>query len=72
MLHVVAPAGKLGVIVETPEGGEIKDTCQIVGGIRLVDRIVDVEDEDVRGMSAAGVSRTLRTSPSPRESWASS
>ena len=48
------------MIVETPEGGgppyvcEIKDTCQIVGWIRLDDRIVALDDDDVRGMSAAG------------------
>ncbi|KAL7531212.1 hypothetical protein ACHAXR_003904 [Thalassiosira sp. AJA248-18] len=65
MLHVVAPAGKLGVIVDTPPGGgpayvcEIKDSCPIIDQIRLEDKIIAVDDEDVQTMTAVNVSKML-------------
>lgn len=65
MLHVFAPAGKLGVIVDTPPSGgpayvcEIKDSCPIADQIRLEDKIIAVDDEDVQTMTAVNVSKLL-------------
>ena len=65
MINVSAPAGKLGVIVDTPpEGGpayvcEIKDTCPIIDQIHLEDKIIAVDDEDVQQMTAVNVSKLL-------------
>jgi len=66
MLHVIAPAGKLGVIVDTPQAGgpayvcEIKkDTCPIADQIQLEDKVIAVDDIDVQRMSAVTVSRLL-------------
>ncbi|KAL9188925.1 hypothetical protein ACHAXT_011415 [Thalassiosira profunda] len=72
-IDVIAPAGKLGVIVDTPPGGgaayvcEIKDLSPLRGKIRLEDKIVAVDDEDVRGMTAVDVSKLLaRRSKNPQ------
>jgi len=66
MLHVIAPAGKLGIIVDTPQAGgpayvcEIKkDTCPIADKIQLEDKVIAVDDIDVQRMSAVTVSRLL-------------
>lgn len=65
MIHVIAPAGKLGVIVDVPPSGgpafvcEIKDTCPIIGEIHLEDKIIAVDDEDVQRMTAVNVSKLL-------------
>lgn len=65
MIHVIAPAGKLGVIVDVPPSGgpafvcEIKDTCPIIGQIHLEDKIIAVDDEDVQRMTAVDVSKLL-------------
>ena len=73
MHHIIAPAGKLGVIVDTPpEGGpayvcEIKDSSPIIDRIHLEDKIIAVDDRDVRKMSAVDVSKMLaRRSKNPR------
>lgn len=64
-VDVVAPSGRLGVVVDTPpEGGppyvcEIKPTSPIVDQIRLEDRIVAVDEKDVAGWSAVDVSKLL-------------
>jgi len=64
-IYVIAPPGKLGVIVDTaPEGGspfvcEIKETSPLRGEIRLEDKIVAVDNEDVQRMDAVEVSRIL-------------
>jgi len=65
VIVIVAPPGKLGVIVDTPpEGGcayvcEIKDSCPVIDQIRLEDRIIAVDDEDVQMMTAVNVSKML-------------
>lgn len=64
-IHVIAPPGKLGVIVDTPfEGGppfvcEIKETSPLRGEIQLDDKIVAVDDEDMQRMSSINVSKIL-------------
>ena len=65
IIHVIAPPGKLGVVVDIPpQGGpsyvcEIRKTCPIRDKIRLGDKIIAVDDEDVQEMSAINVSKLL-------------
>mmetsp|Transcript_19649 Transcript_19649/g.42736 ORF Transcript_19649/g.42736 Transcript_19649/m.42736 type:complete len:632 (+) Transcript_19649:1-1896(+) len=65
MVNVIAPDGKLGVFVETPPSGgpacvcEIRETCPIFGQIKLKDKIIAVDDEDVADMPAADVRELL-------------
>lgn len=65
MLQIIAPAGKLGVIVDTPpQGGcayvcEVKESCPIKDQIQLNDKIIAVDDTDVQKMTAVTVSRLL-------------
>lgn len=64
-LRVIAPPGKLGVVVDTPPGGgsafvcEIKVSSPLKEEVRLGDQIAEVDGEDVRGMPALQVSRLL-------------
>jgi len=63
--HVMAPAGKLGIVVTTCKSGgpatvhEIRETCPIIGQIRVGDEIVAVDDEDVRDMLGVELSALL-------------
>ena len=64
MLEVYAPSGKLGVVIDNPDGRNptihaVKDTSHIASQICVGDRVVAVDDEDVRGMSAMKVSRLI-------------
>jgi hypothetical protein len=64
MLEIYAPPGLLGVVIDTPGGGSpvvhaIKDTCPIRGEIYVGDRLVAVDDVDVRGMTAIDVSKLI-------------
>ena len=65
LLEIYAPAGKLGVVIDTPSTSStpvvhaIKDTCPIRNEIRVGDKLVAVDDEDVREMTAVQVSRLI-------------
>jgi C-terminal processing protease CtpA/Prc len=64
LLDIYAPAGKLGVVIDTPNDGPpifqaVKDTSPIVDKVRVGDRLVAVDDEDVRGMTATEVSKLI-------------
>lgn len=64
ILHIIAPPGKLGVIIDdSPEGEchvcDIRDSCPIRSQIQLDDKIMSVDDEDVQTMSAMDVSMML-------------
>jgi hypothetical protein len=64
MLEIYAPPGLLGVVIDTPGGGSpvvhaIKDTCPIRKEIYVGDRLVAVDDVDVRGMTAIDVSKLI-------------
>ena len=65
LVHVVAPAGKLGVIVDMPPTGppafvcEVKDSSPLLDEIFVGDKIVAVDGEDVQTMSAVNVSKLL-------------
>lgn len=66
MLEVYAPAGKLGLVIDVPDTADstpvvhgVKDSCPIRGEINVGDRLVAVDDVDVREMSAVEVSRLI-------------
>jgi len=61
---VVAPAGKLGVVVDTPDEGApvihaVKDTSVLFGKVNVGDRLLAVDDEDVSAMTAVNISRLI-------------
>jgi len=63
-LDVVAPAGKLGMVIDTPNGGipvvhAIKDTSVLVDQVRVGDRLLSVDGEDCTGMTAMQVSKLI-------------
>ena len=65
LMDVIVPPGKLGIVVETPpQGGcayvcKIKDSCPVRDDVRLEDRIIAVDDEDVQTMNAVKLSKML-------------
>jgi len=64
ILEVYAPAGKLGVVIDTPNDGApvvhaVKDSSPIADKIKVGDKLVAVDDEDTRTMTAIRVSKLL-------------
>ncbi len=64
LLDVYAPAGKLGVVIDTPNDGPpivhaVKDTSPIADKVQVGDKLVAVDDEDVRDMTAIKVSKLI-------------
>ena len=65
MLEIYAPAGKLGIVIDTPASAStpvvhgVKDACPIRNDIRVGDMLVAVDDVDVREMNATQVSRLI-------------
>ena len=64
VIEIYAPAGKLGVVIDTPDSGapvlhRIKDTCPIADKLRIGDKLIAVDDEDVRSMTAVKVSKLI-------------
>jgi len=61
-VEVRAPRGKLGLVIDTPAGSStpvvhaIKDTCPIRSQIFVGDKLVAVDEVDVREMTAQEVS----------------
>jgi hypothetical protein len=63
-IDVIAPAGKLGVIIDTPNDGApviyaVKEASPIVDKVQIGDKLVAIDDEDVRAMTAMKVSKLL-------------
>jgi len=73
-IEVIAPAGKLGVVIDTPHGGvpvvhAIKDTSVLADKIKVGDRLIYVDDEDTTRMTAIEVSRLIsRKAQNPERS----
>lgn len=71
LIHVFAPPGKLGVVIDTPDDGApvvhaVKDSSVIADKIHVGDKLVAVDDEDVRAMTAIKVSKLIsRKSANP-------
>jgi len=64
LLDIYAPAGKLGVVIDTPDDGApvvhaVKDTSPIAEKVQVGDKLVAVDDEDVRAMTAIKVSKLI-------------
>mmetsp|Transcript_11477 Transcript_11477/g.26144 ORF Transcript_11477/g.26144 Transcript_11477/m.26144 type:complete len:249 (-) Transcript_11477:2250-2996(-) len=65
MLEITAPAGKLGVVIDTPSLSAvpivhaIKDSCPIRYDIKVGDKLVAVDDVDVREYTSLDVSRLI-------------
>lgn len=62
--EVEAPAGLLGLVLETSEDGvpvvhAIKESSCLAGQVQVGDRLVCVDDEDVTSMLASSVSRLI-------------
>jgi hypothetical protein len=62
--EVRAPAGGLGIVLETPNGGvprvnHINRNGPLAGRVRLNDRLVAVDSRNVTSMTAAAVSRLI-------------
>lgn len=61
---VVAPAGKLGMVIDTPNGGmpvvhAIKDTSVLADRVRVGDRLLSVDEEECTAMTAMQVSKLI-------------
>jgi len=71
VLLIDAPPGKLGVVIDTPDDGApvvhaVKDSSVIADQIRVGDKLVAVDNEDVRSMTAIKVSKLIsRKSANP-------
>lgn len=62
--EVVAPAGKLGMVIDTPSGGmpvvhAIKETSILADSVMVGDRLISVDDEDTTGFTAMQVSKLI-------------
>ncbi|KAL7556929.1 hypothetical protein ACA910_006173 [Epithemia clementina (nom. ined.)] len=58
------PAGKLGVVVDTPDDGPpvvyaIKDSSPLMGKLNIGDRLLGVDGVDVTGLTAVNTSRII-------------
>ena len=63
-IEVIAPAGKLGMVIDTPSGGApvvhaIKETSVLASKVQVGDRLIFVDDEDTTGMTAMQVSKLI-------------
>lgn len=64
IIEIDAPAGKLGVVIDTPDDGApvvhaVKDSSVIADQICVGDKLIAVDDEDVRSMTAIKVSKLI-------------
>jgi hypothetical protein len=64
LISVIAPAGKLGMVVDTPAGGvpvvhAIKETSVLSSQIKVGDRLLSVDGEDCSGLTAMQVSKLI-------------
>lgn len=64
LMEIDAPAGKLGVVIDTPDDGApvvhaVKDSSVIANQICVGDKLIAVDGEDVRSMTAIKVSKLI-------------
>jgi hypothetical protein len=62
--EVDAPAGKLGMVIDTPSGGvpivhAIKNSSILADRVEVGDRLISVDDEDTTGLTAMQVSKMI-------------
>jgi C-terminal processing protease CtpA/Prc len=71
-IEIFAPAGKLGIVIDTPNGGvpmvhAIKESSVLIDRVKVGDKLVMVDGIDTTTMSAIKVSRLISTrSDNPR------
>jgi len=71
ILTIFAPPGKLGVVIDTPDDGApvvhaVKETSVVFDKVQVGDKLVAVDDEDVRTLTAIKVSKLIsRKSANP-------
>ena len=71
VLNIFAPPGKLGVVIDTPDDGApvvhaVKETSVVVDKVKVGDKLLAVDDEDVRTLTAIKVSKLIsRKSANP-------
>jgi len=63
-IEVVAPPGKLGVVIDTPLNGSpivhaIKESSVLADRVRIGDQLISVDGEDTREMTAIRVSKLI-------------
>lgn len=63
-ITVIAPAGKLGIVIENPRGDipivyAIKETSVLNGRVKVGDLLLSVDEYDCRGMPAVAVSQLI-------------
>lgn len=63
-IEVIAPPGKLGVVIDTPMNGApmvhaIKETSVLADRVRIGDRLMSVDGQDTTEMSAIRVSKLI-------------
>jgi len=72
-IDIIAPSGKLGVVLDSPpEGGmarvsDIKEYCLIKDEIHLGDKVIAIDDEDVSTMKAFDITKLLASRRSQAE-----
>ena len=64
VLEIIAPPGKLGVVIDTPDNGApvvhaIKDSSVIGNELQVGDQLIAVDDEDAQAMTAINVSKLM-------------
>eukprot|EP00567_Pseudictyota_dubia_P004598 CAMPEP_0197442986 /NCGR_PEP_ID=MMETSP1175-20131217/8864_1 /TAXON_ID=1003142 /ORGANISM="Triceratium dubium, Strain CCMP147" /LENGTH=118 /DNA_ID=CAMNT_0042973561 /DNA_START=52 /DNA_END=408 /DNA_ORIENTATION=+ len=64
VINVYAPPGRLGVVIDTPDDGPpvvhaIRDSSAIADQLRVGDKLLSVDDEDVTSMTAIKVSKLI-------------
>lgn len=64
LMDVFVPPGKLGIIINTPDEGPpvihiVKETSAVLDQIRVGDKLIAIDDEDVENMTAVQVSKLI-------------
>ena len=71
LYDVFAPAGPIGIVVDTTKNGpavhSLKRTSPMLGLINPGDLIIALDDEDTRGMTAATLTRLMARKSSQKE-----
>lgn len=76
MVHVIAPEGKLGIVVATsPQGGpayvsDLRQESPLLGKIRPGDKIIAIDDDDVKQLPPIEISKLIaRKSKNPQRKF---
>ncbi|GAX09588.1 hypothetical protein FisN_38Lh009 [Fistulifera solaris] len=80
VVEIVAPAGKLGVVLDASDDPEdpigcpvvhtVKENSPLIGQLQVGDKLIALDDDDVRGMTAMQVSKLISMkSANPRRKF---